>query len=89
VTAAGNTPHARRLGYPALAPDAEVATGLDWNGADPGYNVPTAWAGVNVIPAFGGTSADPFGQLTRPDGTTEAMFGTSFAAAVVSASHLS
>jgi subtilisin family serine protease len=89
VAAAGNTPFARRLGYPALAPDAEVVTALDWNGADPGYNVPTAGAGVNVIPAFGGTSADPFGQLTRLDGTTEAMFGTSFAAAVVSSSHLS
>lgn len=89
VAAAGNTPHASRLGYPALAPYAKVATALDWNGADPGYNVPTAGTAVNVVPAFGGTSVDPFGQLTLAAGTVEAIFGTSFAAVVVSASHLS
>jgi len=88
VAAAGNKTSAQRLGYPAQLPTAVIATGLDWSGNDAGYNVSTATASGTVQPAFGGTQSDPFGQFVDPNGQQHPMFGTSFAAAVVTASYL-
>jgi hypothetical protein len=88
VAAAGNTPDATVLGYPAVLPTATVATALDFNGHDPGYNVPVVGTGVTAQSAFGGTETDPFGTLTDSAGGSEPIYGTSYAAAVVTASML-
>jgi hypothetical protein len=88
VAAAGNTPAASQIGYPALLPQATVVTALDFAGADPGYNVALTGATGMVRPAIGGTKKDAFGSYTDASGAVQQIFGTSFAAAVVSASHL-
>jgi hypothetical protein len=88
VAAAGNTPATSQIGYPALLPAATVVTALDFAGADAGYNPALTGATGTVQPAPGGTSSDPYGTYTDATGTVQQIFGTSFAAAVVSASHL-
>jgi hypothetical protein len=88
VAAAGNQPDVTQIAYPALLPVATIATALDFNGVDAGYNPALTNATGQVQPSYGGTAADSFGQLTDGSGTVHPIFGTSFAAAVVSASLL-
>jgi subtilisin family serine protease len=87
VAAAGNSTSRQRLGYPALLQGAEVAIAVDWDGGDPGYNVDVSGAPGVVTAAYGGTAASPYGWIRRSSGD-EAIWGTSFAAAALSASHL-
>ncbi|MFJ6761113.1 S8/S53 family peptidase [Streptomyces sp. NPDC091273] len=88
VTAAGNAPNPR-VQYPALLPHATVVKATDFNGADAPYNI-TNFSGVTgtIEHAYGGTQADPFGTLTGAAGNTTDIFGTSYAAAVHTASLL-
>lgn len=87
VAAAGNSTQGQRIGYPALLPDVDVAYALDWKGANADYNVDVSDFGGRVVKAFGGTATEPFGMVG--DGhASMPIFGTSFAAAVVTASHL-
>lgn len=89
VAAAGNDP-TMEAQYPALLPGAVVATATDWTGAAALYNSTTRAAGISgsVVQAYGGVANDPFGTWSDPSGATREMWGTSFAAAVVTASHL-
>ncbi|MFJ8016713.1 S8/S53 family peptidase [Streptomyces sp. NPDC096339] len=89
VTAAGNAPNPR-VQYPALLPHATVVKATDFSGADAPYNI-TNFSGVTgtIAYAYGGTKADPFGTLTDAAGNTKDIFGTSYAAAVHTASLLS
>jgi hypothetical protein len=87
VAAAGNGSDGQRIGYPALLPDVDVAVALDWTGAPADYNVDVSDFRGRVMTAFGGTESEPFGTITGPAGTGP-IYGTSFAAAVVTASHL-
>ena len=75
------------LGYPARMPSVTVARALDWNGQDAPYckgNV----TGLTVASAMGGLDGDPLGTRTLSNGTSEQIFGTSFAAAFITASML-
>ena len=87
VAAAGNKTSGQTLGYPALLPGVEVAVGLDWSGRPASYNVDTSRFQGRVQAAFGGTQAEPFGTMNVA-GASRPIWGTSFSAAVVSASHL-
>jgi Subtilase family len=84
VAAAGNYQD-MEIAYPALMRDAIVAFALDRAGRRSLYNsyVRPALA-VREVEAFGGAADDCFG-LIRRNGGDERIFGTSFAAAVVSA----
>jgi subtilisin family serine protease len=86
VAAAGNSPTTTSLGYPATMPDVVVALADDWNGQDAGYNVSTAGHIVTAERAYGGISGDPFGVIKRSGQPDEEIVGTSFAAAVITAS---
>lgn len=88
VAAAGNAPAAASVGYPALLPGAVVVTATDWNGNDPGYNVSTANLTNPVTAEIGGTPTDSFGHFVDGSGASHEMYGTSFAAAVVTAAKL-
>lgn len=87
VAAAGNRTSGQSLGYPALLPNALVATALDWNGQPADYSLSTSGTQVIEVPAFGGTAIDPFGTVIA-SGDEKPLYGTSFAAAVVTASQL-
>jgi hypothetical protein len=84
VAAAGNTITGQSFGYPAQLPGAVVVQAWDWAGQPAGYNV-TVPSTANTIYASGGEAGRPFGRITLPGGTTQDIFGTSFAAAVVTA----
>ena len=86
VAAAGNTPTQQYLGYPATMPDVQVALADDWNGRDAGYNVSTTGHVLSTERAYGGIAGDPFGIIKRQGQPDEEIYGTSFAAAVVTAS---
>jgi len=86
VAAAGNSPTTTSLGYPATMPDVVVALADDWNGQDAGYNVSTAGHVVTTQRAYGGMPGDPFGKIRRIGQPDEDIHGTSFAAAVITAS---
>jgi hypothetical protein len=90
VAAAGNDPNVEAQ-YPALLPDAIVATASDWSGVSASYNSTTIAAARSgtIVQAYGGLPTDPFGTWTDRAGAQHAMWGTSFAAAVVTASYLS
>jgi hypothetical protein len=84
VAAAGNSTSNQSFGYPAKLPDAIVVQAWDWTGNPANYNVvvqPT----VPTVYATGGEKANSFGKITSPAGAVEEVFGTSFAAAVVTA----
>jgi subtilisin family serine protease len=85
IAAAGNSP-TTCLGYPATMPDVVVALADDWNGQDAGYNVPTTGQAVTTERAYGGVHGDPFGVIKRIGQSDEEIVGTSFAAAVITAS---
>lgn len=88
VAAAGNTPAVTCIGYPALVPDAVIVTATDWLGNDPGYNAATTGTANLVVSQPGGTQTDPFGYFTDSAGTRHEMYGTSYAAAVETASRI-
>jgi hypothetical protein len=83
VAAAGNTPD-QRFAYPAQLPGALVVLAWDWAGQPASYNV-TVPLGVTSVFATGGDAARPFGSVTPPGQVPQDVFGTSFAAAVVTA----
>jgi hypothetical protein len=66
--------------------DVVVALADDWNGQDAGYNASTAGHIVTTEHAYGGISGDPFGVIRRSGQPDEEIVGTSFAAAVITAS---
>lgn len=84
VAAVGNSPTS--IGYPATMRDVVVALADDWNGQDAGYNASTAGHIVTTEHAYGGISGDPFGVIRRSGQPDEEIVGTSFAAAVITAS---
>jgi subtilisin family serine protease len=92
VAAAGNVP-AKRSGYPAVVAGAIVAMALE---EDPAVVGGFKRASYNSMPpqpaneqeAFGGSKTDPVGTLTTSTGATEPLYGTSFAAAAITAAHL-
>jgi len=87
VAAAGNKTAQQEFGYPAAFPDAVAAIGLDWRGNPADYNVQIP-AGTNIVAAFGGTQREPYGQVQREGGEVEALYGSSFAAALISCKFL-
>lgn len=88
VAAAGNTPDTEEAQYPALLPGAIVAIALDWHGQLADYNAEIPEIGIETQEAFGGTKNKPFGYIKVDGKPDEPIFGTSFAAAIVTAAHL-
>ncbi|MCW2675663.1 MAG: hypothetical protein JWR70_703 [Modestobacter sp.] len=84
VAAAGNTTTGQGFGYPAQLPGSVIVQALDMSGQPASYNVQVL-PPYQAVFATGGDAADPLGVLTRPDGSQEDLYGTSFAAAVVTA----
>jgi hypothetical protein len=83
VAAAGNNP--QRFGYPAAIPDAIVVQAWDWSGQLARYNTAVP-SGQVTAQASGGEDAP--GQslgTVNIGGSSQSLFGTSFAAAMVSA----
>ncbi|MEU4522973.1 S8/S53 family peptidase [Amycolatopsis sp. NPDC024027] len=87
VAAAGNTLTGQSFGYPAKLPGALVVQAWDWSGNPSGYNVSVPDTASSVY-ASGGEPGQPFGHITTHDQAQHDIFGTSFAAAVVTASLL-
>lgn len=85
VAAAGNAPQTLRLGYPALLSSAIVVTALDWSGGPAPYNLSGLPPSQHQVQAPGATASAPFGVATSSSGTAWPLFGTSFAAAFVTA----
>ena len=81
IAAVGNRTQNQQFGYPAALPDALAAVALTWDGATADYNV-IAPEGTVTRSAFGGTAEMPFGRI-RSNGVDTALYGSSFAAAVV------
>lgn len=91
VAAAGNE-HAKNCGYPAVVPDAVVAVALDEDTSSRGTYVRASYNSILPIPvkdeeAYGGSSANPIGSVTASGATTD-LWGTSFAAAAITAAYL-
>jgi len=86
VAAAGNDPNAPSR-YPAILPGAVVAVALDASGNRASFNTPPR-GGATVQEAFGGTQTDPLGDITRPGEPQEDLWGTSFAAGIVTGAYL-
>ncbi|WP_459982188.1 S8/S53 family peptidase [Nocardioides sp. AN3] len=84
VAAAGNTNTGQAFGYPARLPGATVVQAWDFNRLPAAYNVTVPSSRIPVN-ATGGDSTTFFGTITDGFGNQEAMFGTSYAAAVVTA----
>lgn len=88
VAAAGNKPDSQKVAYPALVKGAVVVTATDWQGKDPGYNASTLGTLNQVVLQIGGKKTDTFGHFTDSAGNRHEMYGTSFAAAVETASRI-
>ncbi|WP_267880651.1 MULTISPECIES: S8/S53 family peptidase [unclassified Streptomyces] len=89
VAAAGNG-NGASSGYPARVPESVVALALDTQGALAPYNS-TPPQGATTESAYGGSDSDSLGDLNPMTGLTgpaASLWGTSFAAAVVSGAHL-
>jgi hypothetical protein len=91
VAAAGNDSR-RPSGYPAVVPSALVALALEEDPPASGTFVPATYNSspphmAQQLEAFGGSSGDPIGNVTSGS-TSTPLYGTSFAAAVVTASYL-
>lgn len=88
VAAAGNDPR-KAIAYPALLSNAVVAFATDHNGLSTTYNstVPMATP-VAKADAFGGTAGTPVGAFVQPGQPDVPFYGTSFAAAFVTAAYL-
>ncbi|MFD0276223.1 S8 family serine peptidase [Kitasatospora sp. NPDC127111] len=85
VCAAGNDGPQQKMDYPAIVPGVVVATALDWLGRVASYNcAPPSGVDVCAVSAPGGVPGDPLGTLTRAR-RTEELWGSSFAAALISA----
>jgi hypothetical protein len=91
VAAVGND-STKRAGYPAIVPGAIVAMSLEEVPAGTGTFVPAQY---NSAPppaavtrqAFGGSAGDPLGTVMRGAASTP-LYGSSFAAAAVTAAYL-
>lgn len=82
VAAAGNGGNGNPSGYPALIPSAVVAIAIDATGKPETYNSdPPAYA--QTAEAYGGSTNDPVGDVTHPDGSISGIWGTSIAAAAI------
>jgi Subtilase family len=81
VTAAGNSTSNHRFSYPARLPTAVVVAAWDSSGRPAQYNVDLPQE-VQPCWASGGDDDVPFASVQR-NGHTASLFGTSFAAAVV------
>jgi Subtilase family len=83
VTAAGNgsgTP----MTYPALLPGVEVALASDWNGRLATYNCKAPdGLEIKTVVAPGGLPDDPFGFVSRSPHRDVPLYGSSFAAALI------
>lgn len=92
VAAAGND-NTKRSGYPALVPGAIVAMALEQDPATiggfkrAGYNS-TPPQPANEEEAFGGSDTDPIGMVAAGMSPSEPLYGTSFAAAAITAAYL-
>ena len=87
VCAAGNFGPHERMDYPAIVPGVVVAVGLDWSGRPASYNC-RAPAGVSVhcVGAIGGIQKDPLGTMAGPNRSARALYGSSYATALVAGS---
>jgi hypothetical protein len=85
VAAAGNEP-TEQIAYPALMPGAHVVLATDRNGKPAQYNSQLP-SGVTTTTesAFGGSTGDGLGRISRPGEPDEELVGTSYAAALVTA----
>jgi hypothetical protein len=83
VAAAGNTISKQKFGYPARLTGTVVVQAWDSPGHPAHYNVPVP-PGLAPVWALGGDASpkDTFGRITR-GAVVEEMFGTSYAAALV------
>ncbi|WP_152186837.1 S8 family serine peptidase [Segeticoccus rhizosphaerae] len=86
VCAAGNTWRGETMALPATLPGVLVARAQEWTGELVEYNcrVPLA-GGVSTVDAYGGTHDQPFGTTVCSDGRAIRMYGSSYAAALVTA----
>ncbi|WP_326658867.1 S8/S53 family peptidase [Streptomyces canus] len=87
VAAAGNDGSGTLSGYPARVPEAVVALALDNTGGRAAYNS-TPPPGAVTAEAYGGSDTSPLGSLTHSTGSSISLWGTSFAAAVISGAYL-
>lgn len=87
VAAVGNKTTGQQFGYPAALQGAIAAVALDWEGVTADYNVDVP-QGTRAETAYGGTADEPFGTLRRGN-DDEPLYGSSFAAALVTCRHLS
>lgn len=84
VCAAGNAGSRESMSYPATVPGVVVAVALDWSGRVADYNCsPPKKMPVFTVQAFGGIRRDPLGHVSRPGGSTQYLYGSSYAAALV------
>jgi hypothetical protein len=84
VCAAGNAGSRESMSYPATVPGVVVAVALDWSGRVTDYNCsPPKQTPIFTVQAFGGTRRDPLGHITRSGNSTQHLYGSSFAAALV------
>ncbi|WP_406393690.1 S8/S53 family peptidase [Streptomyces sp. NBC_00882] len=87
VAAAGNGGSTTLSGYPARVPEAVVALALDDTGGRAAYNS-TPPPGAATEEAYGGSDTSPLGSLVHSTGSSTSLWGTSFAAAVISGAYL-
>jgi hypothetical protein len=92
VAAAGNQ-SLQRSGYPALVPGAIVAMALEEDPAAPGTYKRAAYnckppQPANEQEAFGGSRSDPIGTISVGARSGTPFYGTSFAAAAITAAYL-
>jgi hypothetical protein len=86
IAAAGNRTSGQQFGYPAALPDAIAAVALDWDGNAADYNVEVP-PGILREAGYGGTREDPFGTVDNGH-QQNALYGSSFAAALVTCRYL-
>jgi hypothetical protein len=92
VAAAGND-RTKKSGYPALVPGAIVAMALEQDPATVGGFKRASYNSTPPQPAkeeeaFGGSETDPIGTVLVNNGPSEPLYGTSFAAAAITAAYL-
>jgi hypothetical protein len=84
VAAAGNTTTSQAFGYPAKLAGAVIVQAWDWNKHSANYNVAIN-PPYQAVYASGGEKGRPLGKIVSASGAMEEMYGTSFAAAVATA----
>ena len=84
VCAAGNEGRRQSMRFPATVRGVLVARGLTWSGEIAKYNCsPPPGPAPHMVDAFGGVEGDPIGTRARPQQPEKGLYGSSYAAALV------